>query len=293
MTQLLIGCDPELFVKGADGKHVSAYNMIPGNKREPYRVNNGAVQVDGMALEFNIDPASNAETFDNNISVVMDSLRQMVPENLEFDISPVAFFEEEYMASQPLEATELGCEPDFNAYTGTKNPRPNGSVPFRTASGHIHIGWTEGMDPHDPDHFEACCMLTKQLDVFLGLTAPLWDGDIVRRQLYGQLGSFRPKPYGVEYRVLSNAWLKHPELRKVVFSMAKLAFDLLVAQKRLYTNPLINRVIHKNTNLEFTKRYWYELYHEVLAPLPSTPATTKLISATISMYNRDKNNWRE
>ena len=53
---ILIGADPELFVM-KNGKFHSADDLIPGSKDEPYPVENGAVKVDGMALEFNIRPA--------------------------------------------------------------------------------------------------------------------------------------------------------------------------------------------------------------------------------------------
>jgi hypothetical protein len=35
--------------------------------------------------------------------------------------------------------------------------------------------------------------------------------------MYGQAGAFRIKPYGMEYRVLSNAWLQTPELMGWVY----------------------------------------------------------------------------
>jgi len=54
--KILVGCDPELFVK-KDGVLVSAHGLVQGSKEHPFRVSKGAVQVDGMALEFNIDPA--------------------------------------------------------------------------------------------------------------------------------------------------------------------------------------------------------------------------------------------
>ena len=53
---ITVGADPELFVKKGRSFQ-SAYGMIPGTKQKPKKVIKGAVQVDGMALEFNIDRA--------------------------------------------------------------------------------------------------------------------------------------------------------------------------------------------------------------------------------------------
>lgn len=224
--EILIGCDPEVFMM-KDGRYVSAHGAIPGDKANPYKVDKGAVQVDGMALEFNIDPASTAEEFVENINTVMATLRSMVP-GYELAAVPVADFGAEHMAQQPPEALILGCEPDFDAWNGGKpNPKPDGERTFRTGAGHIHIGWTNGMDVNDPDHLEACMMVVRQLDVTLGVASLLWDDDHQRRTMYGALGCFRPKPYGVEYRVLSNAWVKSPELAAWVFEATKKAVEAL------------------------------------------------------------------
>ena len=49
-----IGADPEVFVADSlTNTFVSAHDLVPGTKLEPFAVNKGAVQVDGMALEFN------------------------------------------------------------------------------------------------------------------------------------------------------------------------------------------------------------------------------------------------
>lgn len=232
--EILIGADPEFFVK-KDGKHVSAYGLIDGDKKNPVKVDKGAIQVDGMALEFNIDPVNNPEDFLDNINTVMTGLRDRVDSSYEFDFSPVAQFGKEYIDAQPEKAKELGCDPDFDAYTKNPNPRPNGDLGFRTASGHIHIGWTKDMDPFDPGHFEAGVMLTKQLDCILYPISLLWDDDTTRRNMYGKPGAFRPKPYGMEYRTLSNAWLKDPELIKFVGSVVLAATHQLLNNTKLYT----------------------------------------------------------
>jgi len=210
-----IGADPEFFVKKF-GQLTSAYGLIPGSKDKPYPVKKGAVQVDGMALEFNIDPADSYSEFEENMSTVLDGIIAMVP-GYEIFVEPVADFGLEYIKSQPKEASDLGCSPDFNAYTKTANPRPDVNTPFRTASGHVHIGWTNGVDINDEGHLEACRALTKALDLYLGVPSLTWDRDDRRRSLYGAAGAFRPKHYGMEYRVLSNKWIMNPTLRKLVY----------------------------------------------------------------------------
>jgi hypothetical protein len=213
--RLLLGADPEVFYR-REGVLTSAHGIIPGNKKNPFRVLNGAVQVDGMAFEFNIDPAANIGEWVFNLNSVLAQLQGMIDGELE--IEPVAEFGHEYIESQPEEALELGCEPDFNAWTSEENPRPNGKLPFRTGAGHIHLGFCEGRDPDTAGHRTLCEIVVKQLDSRLGLTSLLLDPCTKRREMYGQAGAYRPKSYGVEYRVLSNFWLKSQELMEWAFN---------------------------------------------------------------------------
>lgn len=215
MTQILVGADPEFFVK-RNGVFVSAHGLVAGDKKNPLKVSRGAVQVDGMALEFNIDPASTQDEFYLNITTVLGALKSMVPD-YEHAIVPVADFGKEYIDSQPAEAKELGCDPDFNAWTSSVNEKPNMELPFRTASGHVHIGWGNDFDLNDRDHIMVCEMAAKQMDFVLGLPSLTYDPDTRRREMYGNPGTYRPKSYGVEYRTLSNAWLKSENLTKWVF----------------------------------------------------------------------------
>lgn len=236
MTEFKIGADPEFFLMDTEtGKHVSAFNMIPGTKHDPFPVEGGAVQVDGMALEFNINAASSFKEFDDNITTVLRQLREMVPDRYAFDFVPVAHFGQEYIDAQPDAAKELGCDPDFSAWTGSINPKPDGSLGIRTASGHVHIGWTEGQDTTHPEHIEACQMMSKQLDYYLGVPSLMWDTDTVRRTMYGDWGCYRPKHYGVEYRTLSNAWVNDADLRKVVYYNSISAGQALMQGRQAYT----------------------------------------------------------
>lgn len=236
-TELLIGADPELFVfNRKTGKAESAHNYIPGSKYDPFGVDKGAIQVDGVAAEFNIIPASSVEEFYDNISTVLQALtaylRQKAPDCYLAAI-PVADFEKEYFDSLPPETKLLGCEPDYNAYTKKVNPTPDAKVAFRTGSGHVHLGWTNGADYASAEHFNDCCEIVRQLDASLFIPSHIWDVDKKRRSLYGNRGAFRPKSYGVEYRVLSNAWLADPALIEWVYSSTAHAYKLLEEGVRL------------------------------------------------------------
>lgn len=206
-----LGCDPEVFVK-KNGTFLSAHGLIKGDKKNPFPVRNGAVQVDGMALEFNIAPASTEDEFALFVQDVFNQMKLMVPD-YEVVATPVAHFTPEYMKEQPAEALELGCDPDFNAWEGG-NPfvKPNALRPMRTASGHIHIGWTDKDASQEDGN-----VVAKQMDFFLALPSLMYDNDVERRSMYGKAGCVRYKPYGVEYRTLSNAWLKSEKLMRWVY----------------------------------------------------------------------------
>ncbi|CAN5950618.1 unnamed protein product [Sphagnum jensenii] len=170
MVKILLGADPELFMKNPnDGSFVSAHGLVPGTKHKPFKVPFGAVQIDGTALEFNIDPAGTVDEFVHNIQTVKQTISSYVP-GYNVVAEPVALYDKEYFDWEvPGTAKELGCDPDYNAWTLDINPRP------------------------DP------------------------------------AGAFRPKPYGVEYRVLSNRWLSNPALMRWVYNQAiagvKAGFD--------------------------------------------------------------------
>jgi hypothetical protein len=227
---VLVGADPELFMQNPNsGEFISASDYdclarIPGTKHEPHKVPFGAVQIDGCALEFNIDPAKSVDEFVNYITEVRKTLTSMVP-GYNVVAEPVARFNPNYFKFEvPSSAQELGCNPDYNGWTETINPRPDpAGEPFRTASGHLHIGWTEGADTEDKDHFLFCCKVARQLDYYLGMPSLLWDPDNTRRKLYGKAGAFRPKSYGMEYRVLSNKWLDSEALMRWVYNTVQCA----------------------------------------------------------------------
>lgn len=216
--QILIGADPELFLT-VNNKFVNAHGLFPGTKQEPFRVEKGAIQVDGVALEFNIDPARTEEEFLDNIDTVLKQMNEMVREvdkDMRLNFLPVARFDEKEFLEFPDECKILGCDPDYNT-SGRVNRQPEELMyePIRTGSGHIHIGWTDKNDPFAPEHFGDALAISRHFskNPFDRLN-PL---EIERLNYYGADGAFRPKPYGVELREFSNVWVEHEESRRKMY----------------------------------------------------------------------------
>lgn len=259
---LLVGADPEFFLKKS-GDFVSAHGVVPGTKINPHKVKCGAVQVDGMALEFNIDPTNESEKFIHNISTVLGKLRDMVPDDFDFSFEACAYFDKAYIRNQPEEAQALGCDPDYDAYTEEVNTPPDASVDFRTAAGHIHLGWKNPKEVDD-NHFFKALAITKQLDYMLGIPSVLLDREgKERRSLYGKAGAFRPKPYGAEYRVLSNFWLKNERIMNWVFDTTQKAFTLISEEGVNFANEhgeLAQLIINNDDVYEAGKFVGLELY---------------------------------
>lgn len=216
------GTDPEFFFM-KNNEFISAHGILPGTKHEPFKLDKGAVQVDGMAAEFNIDPAQSAEEFDNNISVVLTQVAEIVrkhDKDIRFVFTPYAKFDQDYFNLQPLESKILGCDPDFDIHGDQKVPPEDLMFsPFRTAAGHFHIGFAETDDPYNQKHLEKCKFISKN---FLGAQffVPRTPLEKERIKYYGAEGSLRPKTYGVELRTPSNLWVASSKFRRKMFNNA-------------------------------------------------------------------------
>jgi hypothetical protein len=209
---VILGTDPEAFVRiGRD--YISAHNIFPGTKKDPYKIDKGAVQVDGTAVEFNIDPASNEDQFVNNIQTVKVQLSEMLhkfnPEAI-IDFVPIVKYRDDIWESIPNDCKILGCDPDWN-YSGEVNQNPIevlGNTSIRTAAGHIHIGF-RNPDQYISENkkFKDALYVARKFHQS-GIFEPKTSGEQERLKYYGHNGSFRPKSYGVELRSPSNLWLR-------------------------------------------------------------------------------------
>lgn len=257
ITNVTIGADPEVFIiDTSTGNVVSAIGLLPGKKGKPYKKGlpkGFGVEIDGILGEFNIPPCTSREEYVDSIKYMKTWIRDFVKNvNPDFDICCTATMPvPEDQLIDPL-ANEIGCMPDFNAYTKRANPKPEGYVNnLRIAGNHIHLGYK------NPDDYTSIA-LVKYMDLSCGLPSVLHDADVYRRTLYGQAGSFRLPKYGTEYRTLSSTMLDDDLLPKV-YDWTMKAIDLYNDGYPLPKDDLIQRCI--NTSNQVLAKHLIKLYN--------------------------------
>lgn len=244
-----VGSDPEFFLADKKNKPIPAIGVIGGSKYEPRHINDdgfSAVQEDNVMVEFNIRPATTVEEFIQHHAVVMAYLDKWITERkLVPLIQPHAIFTKKQLRHK--QAKEIGCGIDFNAWTHEPNvpctAEKLGNI--RVAGGHLHLSYTFGnREPGEYDRLE----VVRMMDLATAVPALFIDADTVRRKFYGKAGCYRPKEYGVEYRTLSNFWLRDPKLMEWVFNQVLWAFHKLRnVQKIDYTDEReVQEVINTN-----------------------------------------------
>ncbi|UOF79325.1 phage phieco32-like cooH.nH2 ligase-type [Caudoviricetes sp.] len=235
---LTVGSDPECFLRSSKGRLVSSIGLLPGNKTYPFKTEHGSIQSDNILAEFNSLPSTNKEEFILNHKLVIKDLVDIIkPLDLKLDFISSAVCSNQLL-SEPL-ARLAGCEPDYCAWTGLENRPPdymNNNV--RVAGGHLHISFLDS-----DGSLEDRLKFVRALDLVLGVPSVLLDSDVRRRELYGKAGAFRPKftdrndPYnGIEYRTLSNFWLKSESLMSFVWDGVERVYNSFKELSELATN---------------------------------------------------------
>ncbi len=182
--------------------------LLGGTKEKPIPIPNTGhlkdfkMQEDGPAVEFNIPPCGTSPSFGNAIINSLDYLAAYLSTKGLVPLQSTRFVEltDEHFELFPT-LRVVGCDPDILAYSEngtTKRPIPEyGKI--RGAGGHIHIGYDKKLIPPQ--------ILAKLLDITLLLPLLKDDKQGKRRIFNGLAGLYRDKPYGMEYRPLSNFWI--------------------------------------------------------------------------------------
>lgn len=216
-----LGCDPELFLFSTDAdEFVSSIDLIGGSKDVPMDIGEGcSVQEDNVAVEFNTPPCASADEFVKAINYNLEYLKTKAANmGLSLKLVPSAEFSKRELMDP--RAQVFGCDPDFDAWkNGAQNPRPKAADKMlRSAGGHIHV-------ETDLDKIA----VVKAMDLMVGAQMIEFDTDNRRRELYGKRGAYRPKPYGVEYRTASNAWITDEKYIRWVWDQTEKALAFVKA----------------------------------------------------------------
>lgn len=256
---ITLGSDPELFLS-KNGEIISAEGLVGGSKNEPlYITEKGhAIQEDNVMVEFNIPPSSNEEDFIKNINFVKSYLsNKFNKDGINLEIKASATLDEKFL--QTDQSKTFGCDPDFNVYLKEPNEPPKSGGNLRVCGGHIHIGY-------DNPEIETTEKIVKWLDIFLGLPSVWMDKDSLRRTMYGKAGCFRIKEFGVEYRTLSNFWIKNDKLLSYIYKNAIKAVKLAINSDKDFILEKYENMVENVINTTDIERS-IKLYKEIITEI--------------------------
>lgn len=222
-----LGSDPELFLS-KEGKIIGSEKVIPEKGVVPEGWSIAPVIRDGVQVEFNV-PANNCrQSFSSNLRECFRALVSVLPKGVSVVFSQTVEVTPEEMATLHPKSQQFGCATSFNAYGKEPMTISDASQYYhRSAGGHIHLGLPEDNHPAfkrpAPEH------MVTVLDILLGNTCVLLDrdkGNVERRKVYGKAGEYRLPKHGLEYRVLSNFWLRSYQTMSFVMALARFAVSV-------------------------------------------------------------------
>lgn len=280
------GLDPEFHIFDNTKKRiVNAIPVIGHDKYDPLDLGDGfKLYSDNVLAELSLPIATNKRGVMANIMTALNRAQKSLGPRYNLVARAAVIYDPEELGPKPAKdevvippAWSIGCTPNFNGYTGKANENAPFEDNMRTGSFHIHIGnpdYKEGTDDRLLT-VESKHIAVRLMDTFVGCAAVIVSGDPSakeRRKLYGRAGEFRPTPYGIEYRVLENFFLRSPDLTELIFDLAAYAMwtldeenhedvfkkcpakevqkaineeDLDLAKKLLYASPLSGDMCHR------------------------------------------------
>jgi hypothetical protein len=236
------GADPEMPLQ-KNGKYVAVQGYVDGTKEKPLPLPSGGnAQRDNVAIEFGVKISPTKRDFVFNIGTTIHELIDILPDDITMSVVSSAIFPGREL--KHAETKQFGCNKDYNAWTGEENPAPDrkGWKRLRSFGGHAHIGHVPGSGYYFLVEPEGKMLVIRVLDCTIGLISTILDNSqaaIDRRRIYGKAGCHRPTEYGVEYRTLSNFWIKSPHLVELVYHTID---DTLKIVKNYDAIDLIERI---------------------------------------------------
>lgn len=193
-----LGYDVETFLRSRAG-YIPAERILSGTKGQGTAIGKGVLaHPDNVMAEISSAAPFDSENLYHRIVNDFNILAEHVaPVSVVFNnslhLSPA-------LLNTSTLACEIGCEQDFQ-YAELRDPISVDTLgDHRYAGGHLHFNINDGV----PVEFA-----TQMADVMLAVPLIAFgERQAGRRNVYGLPGLNRPKPYGFEYRTLSNYWAK-------------------------------------------------------------------------------------
>lgn len=268
-----LGTDPEFFlVHKTSGRPVPAHRFFPdkSSKRELV-AGQSKVFRDGYAIELNLIPHRCRETMAYQMYHALAILRrELDAANLRLTTLPAVEIDlKADLDGAPDDVLHFGCDPAWDAYTGTPNtvPLDGATHGFRYAGGHMHLGLDAAwLDPElrmpgilEDDrklalklygwmkNAEQVALFIRMCDLYIGVPLSYWFAKpetFARREYYGKAGEFRfqeygvrkdtggPVAYGVEYRTPGPELWNAPPVSSLMFGVFRtLAYNFVEMSK--------------------------------------------------------------
>lgn len=236
---IVFGCDPELFFS-KDGRVLGADSVLPKEgimaMEDGYSIGcNSKIIIDGVQAELNPEPSACRANLGAAIVASFEKLKNHVAgmKGVQLDFRQTIELDELDMEELSDDCKKFGCMPSRNSHKGGKLGRiavdPT-VYKYRSAGGHLHLGHNNSKPILDA--FSDNVRMINFLDLIVGNTCVLLDrdpGNIERRKVYGRAGEYRTPKHGLEYRTLSNFWLRSYVLFSLVTSLARHAINIVAA----------------------------------------------------------------
>lgn len=220
-----LGCDPELFITSEKGDIVGSEKAVPAVGVGSI---GGKIVQDGVQVEFNITADTCRARLGNKMAATFKTLKAHLDKTggLQASFSSVVEVSKAELDSLSEKSKTLGCAPSFNKYDEKASISVDpATYTKRSAGGHLHIGLTSY-----PTLMKYREEMVPVLDCLVGNTSVLIDRDphaAERRKVYGRAGEYRLPNHGLEYRTLSNFWLRAYPLMHGMMGLCRLAVNVL------------------------------------------------------------------
>jgi len=234
-----LGTDPELFL--ASGNKIVGSERLVGETG--FSDSYSTVVPDGVQIELHPSPSTCRQSLASFLANSLDLVRRKMDEvgGMSVNFEAVVKVSQEELDALSDKSKVFGCAKSENIYDMGADVKINAATYLkRHAGGHIHLGlenraatiYARGWNGTDAgaivtDHRKR---LVPLLDAFVGNTCVLLDRNpeaVERRKHYGRAGEYRLPKHGLEYRTLSNFWLRSYPLMSFVFGIARQPVGIL------------------------------------------------------------------